>query len=463
MQRLPPILSLPISATKMIHGFDSILCCMYHASDLVKSMNRTFIFFLRVATTCFNSNASDPNALRQVTTFVGKHRQLITKESCDELLPKTVDFCHIPTSPINIAYTAFLVLMMIFIFGTNAFFCLSLYNSRQLLRLPSHRFILSLTVSDLLFAVVIIPTMIDYNLHNQRFCSGLTLCHIAFSVDHLVLLSSILILLVIAIDRYVATLYPLRYESLMTQKRANYALWITWGASSLFGIAANIDWKTTAFKGVEMTESKACLTRNPKFTAFIILACLFVPLMVMGFVYYKILRITLKHTVPATILGVLEDEEGLEATTPPSECTSAPERPRFGRLISNISQRKESFLSCFLSPKFKAIRATLMIYGTFAVCWLPGHMITFINLLWPQTILLEVWQYHILNEILPLTNAAMNVFIYTLMNEDCKRAMQKTLCCKVVQRRIQKKRLDEERERRALEKSTALPSSSTVV
>ena len=434
---------------------------MYHASDLIKLMNHTYAMYLKLATACLNANSSDTESIHAVDVFTKTHKSLITEESCKRTLSTTVDLCSVPVSHSNMGYTIFLALLMLVIFGTNLFFCWSVYHSKALLRKPSHRFILSLAISDLMIAAVIMPIIIDSTLHNRLFCSSLPFCHLAFFADHLIVLSSILILLAIGIDRYIAVSHPYRYQDLMTVKRSTIIIVSIWVSSFLFGLNSNMDWTTMTFRGVEITKDQVCLTRNPKFTAFVILSCLFIPLIVMGYIYYKILRVTLHHSMPIATIGMLVDIENLETA---SASTTSEQRPSIPSLSIVAAPKKNRVnVSCFSSAKLKAIRVTVIVYGSFVLCWLPGNIITFINLLWPGSIILDPWQYHLLNEFLPLSNAAMNVFIYAMMNDDCRRAMQKRLCCKAVHRRIERKRLEKERLRRASEKSLAITIRSTAL
>lgn len=429
-------------------AFADILCCLYHASELTKMMNQSYLFYVEISTICLGGNYSDPKAIHTSLQFIQKNEKLISQEICEQPAPGSdTDLCSLPTSNSNIAYSVFLILLMTIIFGTNLFYCCSMYYSRHLLRKPSHRFILSLAISDLLIALAVIPIIIYMTLHNQRFCSSLPFCHLAYFLDHTIVLSSILILLAIAIDRYIAVSSPYRYPNMMTLKRASHIIKSVWVLSFMFGLTSNIDWDGMSFRGVEITQNKMCFTRNRKLTALIILCCLFLPLVAMGLIYQKIFRITLQHTMPPDI-GMLEVNHNSE-TEGDSEETSQAGSPKC--LNVQIFRSRRNRAACVSSQTAQAAKAILIVYGTFVLSWLPGHIITFINLMWPLTIVLKPWQFHILNEIMPLFNAAMNVVIYVLMNDECKRAMQKFLCCKAVHSRIEMRRMERERQRRTAE------------
>ncbi len=394
-----------------------ILCCLYKASTLCKGMNITSDIHLRISMICFPQNMS----LDGAADFLNKSRPLINKAACVEEHINKVSICEMPTTKANIGYTVFLIALMLLVLSTNMFFCMAMFHSRALLDNPSHRFILSLAISDLLIALVIIPIKIDFTIHNQAFCSNEKLCHIAYFVDHLICLSSILILLAIGIDRYIALSNPYKYQRLMNKQRSVAVIISIWIFSCIGGIMANVDLKAMTFEGAGVVNYN-CITKIPNYTGAVLIAGFFVPLIAMGFLYYKIFRITLNHALPIATMG---DFPG-----------------------SNGDNKRTQSISCFSNAKLRAMRVVVIVYGSFVACWVPANIMTILQLWWPKAIDVKMWQFHLFSEILPLSNSALNIFIYAAMNEDCKKAMQKLLMCKVFQKRIHKKRFKRESLRR---------------
>ena len=425
--------------------------CLHLAEYYTEKYNFTRDQFLILARICYRPKYASSD---HIFSYINDSRHLIHSGACSESpVYAPINYCDLPTTSGNLGYIAFWVILMLLIFATNSFCCLAILYSKHLLKNPSHRFILSLAVSDLLIAIVAIPMKIDFTLHNQSFCSSTSLCHLAFFVDHLVFLSAILILFAIGVDRYLAVSRPYKYQQLMNTTRANIVIASIWISSGLVGLMANVDWKKFSLEGVGV-DNFVCMTRSPKYTGGVLLTGFFIPLITMGIIYYKIFRITLRHTVPIATMGGFQNIEGANGSANGSDNRCNSRTKQRASLISNRSSRRNRFHSCFTAnAKLRAMRVIVIVYGAFVITWLPGNLVTLINLFWPRTIVLEWWQFHMINEILPFSNSVLNVFIYALMNEDCKKAIQKLMICKFVQRHVHKKRFNRESQRRESTKS----------
>eukprot|EP00112_Aurelia_sp_Birch-Aquarium-sp1_P013191 Seg2792.1 transcript_id=Seg2792.1/GoldUCD/mRNA.D3Y31 product="Adenosine receptor A2a" protein_id=Seg2792.1/GoldUCD/D3Y31 len=450
------------SANMSVANASFLHCCLHMAEHYTEIHNFTRDGFVTLARICYKPNYASSH---HILSFVNDSRHLIHPGACEKYpLSVPISHCDLPTTSGNLGYVAFWVILMILIFATNVFCCMAILYSKQLLKNPSHRFILSLAVSDLLIGIVAVPMKIDYTLHNQTFCSSNSLCHLAFFVDHLVFMSAILILFAIGVDRYLSVSRPYKYQQLMNTTRANMVIASVWISSCIVGIMANVDWGNFSLEGVGV-EYLNCVTRCPKYTGGVLLAGYFIPLITMGIIYYKIFRITLRHTVPITMGGFqdIEDANGSTNGSANGSDNRWNSRARHrASLISSRPARRNRFYSCFTAnAKLRAMRVIVIVYGAFVITWLPGNIVTLINLFRPRTIVLEWWQFHIINEILPFSNSALNVFIYALMNEDCKRAMQKLMVCKFVQRHIRKKRFNRESQRRESTKSITFSTHSS--
>ena len=434
-------------------------CCLHMAENYTEKNNFTRDQFLILVRTC--DHLKDASA-HHIFTYINDSRHLINPSACDEsLVYAPIDHCVLPTTSGNLGYVAFWVILMLLIFAINSFCCLAILYSKQLLRTPGHRFILSLAVSDLLIAIVAVPMKIDYTLHNQSFCSSNSLCKLAFFVDHLVFISAMLILCAIGVDRYLAVSRPYKYQQLMNTTRANIIIASIWISSGLAGIMANVDLVNFSFEGVGV-ENFGCMTRSPKYTGGVLLSGYFIPLITMGIIYYKIFRITLRHTVPIATMGGFQNIEEANESANGSDDRGNSRAKHRASLIPKRALKRNHFYCCFTAnAKLRAMRVVVIVYGAFVITWLPGNIVTLINLFWPRTIVLEWWQFHIINEILPFSNSVLNVFIYALMNEDCKKAMQKLMVCKFVQRHIRKKRFNRESQRRESTRSVTFSMHSS--
>eukprot|EP00794_Sanderia_malayensis_P016025 gene16025-17645_t len=125
----------------------------------------------------------------------------------------------------------------------------------------------------------------------------------------------------------------------------------------------------------------------------------------MGFLYYKIFRIAYHHALPIAKMG------------------------DFSGSNSSLATRTKP-VSCFSNAKLRAMRGIVIVYGTYVICWLPSNVMLILQLWLPEDVHVKKWHFHLFSEILPLSNSVLNIFIYALMNEDCKRAMQNCSCAK---------------------------------
>ena len=90
------------------------------------------------------------------------------------------------------------------------------------LRRTSNWFLVSLAVSDLLSGIMMVLHVPDFN------ACDVIAEDLVTSLSHLTVMTSLVHLLLIAIDRYIAIAHPLHYDSRMTPKRAGILIASTW-------------------------------------------------------------------------------------------------------------------------------------------------------------------------------------------------------------------------------------------
>ncbi|XP_060085627.1 5-hydroxytryptamine receptor 6-like [Ylistrum balloti] len=139
---------------------------------------------------------------------------------------------------IGYAYTIQSVFIGIILFSLitltvagNVVVLLAVFSNRKL-RTVSNMFIVSLSLTDLFVGtIVMIPAAL-----NEIFGEWLlarAFCSIWVSFDVMLTSASILNVCLISIDRYIAIMTPLRYRTLMTNRRAICMLSIVWGIAVL--------------------------------------------------------------------------------------------------------------------------------------------------------------------------------------------------------------------------------------
>ena len=160
------------------------------------------------------------------------------------------------------------------------------------LRRPCNYLLVSLAVSDLCVAVLVMPMAMFYEIKG-RWIFGEVICNLWVSFDVLSCTASILNLCMISVDRYYAITKPLEYGVKRTPKRMIFWVILVWV------FAACISLPPLVIIGNEHTETEengqvnneVCLVSQVFWYQFYATLCSFyIPLAVMMLVYYKIFK-----------------------------------------------------------------------------------------------------------------------------------------------------------------------------
>ena len=127
----------------------------------------------------------------------------------------------------EITFLVFYAVVGVVIFLGNAFVCVVFLASKKLRRNLMNIFLLSLSVSDMLMPVLIIPF---YTVHCFRDCSHFLTpyCWLLRKARDFVLAATTLNICAITYDRYLAILRPLQYGAKMTKFKAGIILAVVW-------------------------------------------------------------------------------------------------------------------------------------------------------------------------------------------------------------------------------------------
>lgn len=178
-----------------------------------------------------------------------------------------------------------IILFLIMIIGTvigNVLVCVAVRLVRKLRR-PSNYLIVSLAVSDLCVAMIVMPVATAYDIMGT-WPFGPVICDFWVSSDLLSCTASILNLCMISVDRYYAITKPLEYGVKRTPKRMLLCVLIVWLS------AAFISLPPLLILGNEKTETSCSVSQNQAYQVYATLGSFYLPLTVMVVVYYKIFR-----------------------------------------------------------------------------------------------------------------------------------------------------------------------------
>nr|XP_046918039.1 5-hydroxytryptamine receptor-like [Dermatophagoides farinae] len=196
---------------------------------------------------------------------------------------------------LKITLIVLLSLMIVCTVIGNILVCLSVILVRKL-RHPSNYLLVSLAISDLCVAILVMPLALQYELSQSwRLSNGI--CDLWVSFDVTACTSSILNLCTISIDRYLAIKKPLTYGVRRTTKRILSFIVAVWIASCLISIPPVL------ILGNEhgTPEQPICeVSQNLGYQLYATLGAFYIPLFVMIVMYYKI-YVAAKRVVDAEL------------------------------------------------------------------------------------------------------------------------------------------------------------------
>ncbi|XP_034147855.1 histamine H2 receptor-like isoform X2 [Esox lucius] len=290
----------------------------------------------------------------------------------------------------------------------NVLVCLAVCATRRL-RCLTNCFIVSLAVTDLLLGMLVLPfSALSYF---TEWPLGPTFCNIYTSLDVMLCTASILTLLAISLDRYLAVTMPLRYSSLVLPRRVAVAMAAVWAVSlAVSFLPIHLGWNTEDGKVQNLgpEEHGECkFELNPSYAAVDASLTFYLPLLVMCWTYYRILRIArgqarrIIHTRP----HLNNNGGGDPSSTPPSALNS----------VTAVALREH-----------KATVTLAAVIGAFVVCWFPYFTMFTIKGLKKQTDFpskypIVVW--------LGYANSALNPVLYAALNRDFRSAYARLLRC----------------------------------
>lgn len=186
------------------------------------------------------------------------------------------------------------IVFLVIILGTivgNILVCVAVCLVRKLRR-PCNYLIVSLAVSDLCVAILVMPIAV-FDQIKTEWIFGQIVCDLWVSFDVLSCTASILNLCMISVDRYYAITKPLEYGVKRTPKRMIFCVILVWfGAACIslppllmLGNKHNVTDKATG------KDSEVCIVcQEIGYQIYATLCSFYIPLVVMIVVYYKIFR-----------------------------------------------------------------------------------------------------------------------------------------------------------------------------
>ncbi|XP_068572687.1 histamine H2 receptor-like [Cebidichthys violaceus] len=298
----------------------------------------------------------------------------------------------------------------------NVLVCLAVGLSRRLWRI-TNCFVVSLAVTDLLLGLLVLPFSATVELRSGNWPLGGALCNIYISLDVMLCASSILTLMAISVDRYLAISAPLSYSRRVTPLRVTLAMIAIWALSlAVSFVPIHLGWNTADYRvqhldwgmGDEVKEGLYCQFEwNNNYVLIYAFGSFYLPLLLMCGMYLCIFRVA------------REQVRRIRAAT-----------PSFARAASTAAIAREH----------KATMSLAAVLGAFVICWFP-----YFTLFTCMAIKGKTNPPNTLNSVvlwLGYFNSALNPILYPAFNRDFRKAYGELLRCRgLSHRKLQLTRL----------------------
>uniref|UniRef100_A0A674EBV0 5-hydroxytryptamine receptor 1B n=1 Tax=Salmo trutta TaxID=8032 RepID=A0A674EBV0_SALTR len=326
---------------------------------------------------------------------------------------------------------------------SNAFVIATIYQSRKL-HTPANFLIASLALTDLLVSVLVMPISALYTV-SQTWTLGQVMCDIWLSSDITCCTASILHLCVIALDRYWAITDAVEYTKKRTPARAAGMIATAWV------IAISISLPPFFWRQVKTDEVTTCNVNTDHifYTIYSTFGAFYIPTLLLialyGRIYVEARKRILKQSsnkpgkrlTSAHLITNSPGTHSVASTTSLNYGTNEASSCDANSSTANVNHAKVIVSDALLEKKRisaarerKATKTLGIILGAYIICWLPFFIYTLVvsvcdSCFYPELFDIFTW--------LGYLNSLINPIIYTMSNEDFKKAFHKLIrfrCCR---------------------------------
>uniref|UniRef100_A0A3P8ZJM5 Alpha-2B adrenergic receptor n=1 Tax=Esox lucius TaxID=8010 RepID=A0A3P8ZJM5_ESOLU len=371
-----------------------------------------------------------------------------------------------PYSPEATAlFATAITLMMILTIVGNILVIIAVLTSRSL-RSPQNLFLVSLAAADILVATLIIPFSLANEL--QGFWAFRSLwCEIYLALDVFFCTSSIAHLCAISLDRYLSVSRPVSYGAQRTPARIKAAIVVVWLLSAVISFPPLLPLDKSK-GGEEVCE----LNSEPWYILYSTIGSFFAPCLIMIGVYVRIYQIAKQHTrcppgekpnpnnspgsvpsnpvahAPGPVItpqpmppsqlqhntreggkadGQLKNAVPQKSLLVTSPSRSAGERSRETPPMMTATATAMSRRKAMVNREKRFTFVLAVVIGVFVICWFPFFLSYSLKAICPETCTIPKPLFKFFFWI-GYCNSCLNPVIYTIFNQDFRKAFKKILC-----------------------------------
>lgn len=280
----------------------------------------------------------------------------------------------------------------------NLLVCLAILLNKRL-RKTTNYFLFSLAISDLMTAFFSMPFDVEALLHPFQWSSGEFVCDFWTFMYLIAAPTSILNLMAVSLDRYLAISTPLKYYNVMKPKLALLIIALIWLYSLTFTTTGMLRWP---FYEHSVIGGFCYFNVSPYYSMVSSAVNFILPTVIMCVIYYHIYKIASAHArriakeaVTSSVASNSNEDSG----------TITSEKKRIKRNI-------------------KAAKTIAIIVSTFLLCWMPLTLISTVGSVCKECLLVnaELWMALM---VLAYMNSAMNPILYSFFNQQFRESFKK--------------------------------------
>ncbi|KAK3607918.1 hypothetical protein CHS0354_036752 [Potamilus streckersoni] len=336
-----------------------------------------------------------PNNATQIMTTTSKH---INNESI-------VEFNLAPPSSHEILVSISILFCIIGSVGLlgNSLVVIVVLLDRKMRQSVTNIFIMNLAVADFLIMLFGVPEIVQFMI-NRGWLLGTAVCKTNRFILVVSLYVSILSLISVCIERFVAIVYPIKAHILCGRRKIILAVLLIWTIA--VGCGSPTVLFNTVLSPAPVSEIKFCILLFPRMSHLTI---------------FRYMEFSIFYFVPVIIQVILYSVIGRKLYASTEELhTRFQMRPdsryRTERASDTIKARKDVV---------KMLAASVLVY---IICYAPNQIVLFYNTFSPSQFH-ATWSFMVFSYVIGYVNSAANPVLYCIFSQNFRQNFKKYLCC----------------------------------